>query len=150
MKLTWILVFLLSGFILSAYFAFFHNRPRKVKIQLLEAPQQDLALELNSFIASRPDDERLAVMVDNLNWIIRNDYQRDLRVKRVIHQDLKSLVEMSRLYDRLERPDPVTREAYEDALTTITERTTNLRHNKDQAIRDEILLLGEMIEGNDR
>ena len=148
-KITMLGVFFLTGFLVSGYFAFFHGRPQQVKTKLLEAPKRDLAIEFNSFIVAHPGEE-LNQLVDDLNWLLKNDYHRDLRVKRIIHQDLTSLVAISKLREKLEREDEKTSLAYTQALGTITQRTSNLRNTKDEKIRDEILLLGEMIERNDR
>ena len=148
-KLTMIGVFLLKGFLISGYFAFFHGRGHQVNTKLLQDTGRESAEKINSFIVMNPN-ENLNEMVTNLNWIIRNDYQRDIRVRRVIHQDLHSLVEMSHLYEKLDRPDTKTLAAYQAAITTITDRTVALRKAKDQTIRDEILLIGKIIERNDR
>lgn len=148
-KILLYLAWFVVAFVGALYFAFRKVKPKKVDVKLLEAPQQQLALELNQFIKANPSRE-LDTMVGNLNWIIKNDYQRDLRVKRVIHQDLKSLVEMSRLRHKLERKDADVERTYNEALKTISARTTTLRYEKDQMIRDEILILSDMIKGNDR
>jgi hypothetical protein len=142
-------VLLIAGLILSAYFAFFWRRPKKVEMKLLEKSHRDLALELNSFIVSNPG-EKLNRLVEDLNWLLKNDYQRDIRVKRVIHQDLAGLVAISKLREKLEREDRQTALTYRQALATITDRTRQLRHSKDETIREEILMLGEMIEDNRR
>jgi len=148
-KLTALGVFLLKGFILSGYFAFFHGRPQQVNTRLLESAQQDLATEFNSFIVAHPGED-LDQLVEDLNWLLKNDYTRDIRVKRIIHQDLKGLVAISKLREKLEREDKQTSLAYDQALKTITDRTNKLRNTKDETIREQILLLGEMIKGNDR
>jgi ABC-type transport system involved in Fe-S cluster assembly fused permease/ATPase subunit len=148
-KIGFYLFCFIIALISSLYLMFRKVKPKKVEVKLLESPQQQLALEFNQFIKSHPSRE-LDTMVGNLNWIIKNDYQRDLRVKRVIHQDLKSLVEMSRLRHKLERKDIETERAYSAALKTIADRTTTLRYEKDQMIRDEILILSDMIKGNGR
>lgn len=148
-KSLFIAIFLVGGLLFSAYMAFWPRKPKKVKMQMLEAPQQELALEFNSFLASNPSED-LNRLVSDLNWIIKNDYQRDIRVKRIIHQDLKSLVDMSKLREQLGRDDEQTSLAYRQAVATIAERTSNLRYAKDENIRDQILILGDMIKGNDR
>jgi hypothetical protein len=57
---------------------------------------------------------------------------------------------MMDLREKLARPNEQTLLAYEQALSTIATRVSLLRHTKDQAIRDEILMLGKMIDRNDR
>lgn len=148
-KLTFLGVLLLKGFFVSGYFAFFHGKPKTINATLIEASNAYLADALNEYIKREPS-EKLNTLVDNLNWIIDNDYQRDIRVKRVIHQDLKSLVEIHTLLLKLDRPDEVALEVYNSSLDTIVNRTHKLRYIKDEYIRDEILLLGDMIEGNER
>lgn len=145
-----IAVLLLAGFLFSVAMLRIRTQwPKKVKMQMLEAPQRDLALEFNSFLASNPSED-LNRLVSDLNWIIKNDYQRDIRVKRIIHQDLKSLVDMNKLREQLGRNDDQTSLAYRQAVATIAERTSKLRYTKDENIRDQILILGDMIKGNDR
>jgi len=147
MKLTWILVLVLGGFFTSAYFAFFRNRPKLVKHKRLEITKQGLGAQFNFHAAKNPS-KKMDALIDDLNWIIKNDYHRDIRVKKLMHQDMRSLVEISTNMDRLERVDAVAQEVYDNALNTISNRASNLRHSKDQVIRDQILMLGEMIEGN--
>lgn len=142
-------VFLFKAFLASGYFAFFYNRPKRVKVTLLEDAHQDFATQFNEFVAKYPDD-KLNQLVDDLNWIIRNNYKKDIRVKRVIHQDLKGLVAIANLREKLERPDTETSLAYDEALETISERVSHLRNVKDKTLRDQILMLGEIIKGNDR
>jgi hypothetical protein len=54
------------------------------------------------------------------------------------------------LREKLERPNEPSLLAYEQALNTIATRVNLLRHTKDQTIRDEILMLGDLIKRNDR
>ena len=147
-KMAFLGVFLLKGLLVSGYFAFFHGKPKQLDIKLLQDSSAQ-AKELNQFVQEHPSPELTALMRD-LDWVIRNEYQRDIRVKRIIHQDLRSLAEMSRLYDMLERSDSESQQAYQDALSTISDRMNKLRHTKDMAIREEILLLGDLIKRNDR
>jgi hypothetical protein len=103
----------------------------------------------NKFVEKYPS-ELLHTLVDDLNWLINNKYDRDIRVKRVIHQDLEGLTAMMELREKLERPNEPSLLAYEQALNTIATRVNLLRHTKDQTIRDEILMLGDLIKRNDR
>lgn len=143
-------ILLIKAFVASGYFAFFHNKPKKIEIKQIEgANNGKLAVELNVFIMQNPSDT-MNELVTDLNWILKNDYQRDIRVKRIIHQDLKGLVDIHRLVEKLERVDPQTQETFDNSLKLIAERVNTLRYAKDETIRNEILMLGEMIEGNDR
>ncbi len=141
---------ILKGFLASGYFAFFYNPSKKVKVKLLESDQHETAELFNNFLATETSNETLDELVDNLNWIIKNDYAKDIRVKRVIHQDLKGLVAISRLIEKLDREDREASLAYDQALNTIADRVARLRHVKDENLRDQILMLGEMIEENDK
>jgi hypothetical protein len=171
-KLSILGILLLKGFLVSGYFAFFHNRPTKEDTKslwidpttrdasvyvdgtwqiLVDGPDQ-LHLVSNSFdefVKKYPSD-MLHTLVDDLNWLISNKYDSDIRVKRIIHQDLEGLTVMMDLREKLARPNEQTLLAYEQALSTIATRVSLLRHTKDQAIRDEILMLGKMIDRNDR
>jgi hypothetical protein len=149
-KAAIMLMLLVKGLVVSGYFAFFHSRPKQVNLQPFEGSHmRKYLVELNRFAREHPNPSLDSFMVD-LDWIIRNQYERDLRVRRLVHQDLKSLVEITRLYDTLERDDNDSHQVYHDALSNIAARMNKLRHTKDQAIRDEILLLGDMIQRNNK
>tara|TARA_R110000851_G_C12835872_1_gene541204 strand:+ start:98 stop:622 length:525 start_codon:yes stop_codon:yes gene_type:complete len=172
-KLSIIALLLIKGLVVSGYFAFFRNKPIKDdtvhgwhnpythktsvytdgKWQIVKldgsVEMQLVSDSFNKFVEKYPS-ELLHTLVDDLNWLINNKYDRDIRVKRVIHQDLEGLTAMMELREKLERPNEPSLLAYEQALNTITTRVNLLRHTKDQTIRDEILMLGDLIKRNDR
>lgn len=149
-KLTMLGVLLLKGFIVSGYFAFFHGQHRQVKVKLLEGTGDvGLAMALNKFVRTNPTPE-LNQLIDDLNWIMEHDMSRDIRVKRLIHQDLKSLVEITNLRKNLSEVDYEIQQAYDQSFQTICERARNLRTADNRDIRNEILILSDMIEGNDK
>lgn len=149
LKLSSIIIFVLASLVISGYFAFFYRQHRHIDTKKLERSQKEFADELNLFMKNNPSIN-LDECVANINWLIRNDYQSDIRVKRLVHQDIKSLAEMSRLQDKLERTDPQTAQAFGDAIKTITDRSKKIRYTQDQHIRDEIILLSDMIKDNER
>lgn len=143
---------LIVALVVSAYFAFFHA-PKKVKLQLLDDDaNKSVGAKLNDLVASAPNPLLESIITD-LNWLLRNDYKRDIRVKRIIHQDLVNLVAISDLWQKLEYRatlDSPTKTQYIETLACIADRTRQLRYSKDEHIRDEILLLGDLIKRNDQ
>jgi hypothetical protein len=148
--MTVIGVFILAGFVISGYFAFFHGQSGQIKLRHLDKNvYQGWAKKFNEFVKRHPELD-LDKLTQDLNWIIKNDYHRDLRVKRIVHQDLESLGRMSKLRSLISDLRPADQARVDESLKVITQRAHDLRHIKEEHIREEMLLLGGMIERNSR
>lgn len=143
-KIPIILFFVVKGLLISGYFAFVHGRPKKISVDKVAESSQNLAKQFNSFADVHPSD-KMSQLVEDLEWILDNDYRDDVRIQNVIHKDIKNLLDMGHFRSLLQQPDVVVEQQFEDSLTTIIQRTTDIRHSKDEDVKAQIRLLGETI-----
>ena len=140
---------LVKGLLVSGYFGFIHGKPKRISVKKFSEAKQDLAAQFNSFALAHPSDT-MSQLIADLEWILRNDYRKDIRVKRILHQDLKNLMDMAHLRDTLQSYDTLIETKVQDALETIVTRTTAIRYSNDAAVKEKVLMLGEIIDDNER
>lgn len=144
MMIPIVILFVIAIYLIS-------RRPPRINLKLLEGTGQvPHAGRINQLLEKQPKNRQLKRIVNDLNWLLENDYRRDIRVKRIIHQDLRSLGEMIDLKEQVGASDLMTQNAVNQSLDVIATRTHKLRHTRNEAARNEILTLADMIKGNDR
>lgn len=140
-KIPAMLVVLIVGLIVSGYFAFISSRPNTVKIPQADDKLKSLLKDFNKTAIANPSPEMNA-LVRNVNWILENNKDTTLHVKRVLHQDLKSLNMTASLMDTMLDKSRID---FDEDVSTVLDRTYRIKEIHDKDIQDQINILQQMI-----
>lgn len=146
-KLWLLLVAMLKIGGLTVYGLHTLTKTPQLSVKRLEKPKRELATGYNQFVNSYPN-RRLKALTKQLQWLLENDYQRNPRVRRILHQDLKNLMDMAKLKEKLSEPDPKVDALLDSKIDEVMKRITAIRRAKDEAVKEEILIHAELIDFN--
>lgn len=119
----------------------------QLTVRRLEKPKRELAIGYNKFVDEHPN-KKMKELTKQLQWLLENDYQRNPRVRRILHQDLKNLMSMAELKSKLSEPDAEIEKLLDDKVEEVTTRVKAIRHTKDEAVKEEILIHAGLIDFN--
>jgi len=123
------------------------TRTPQLTIKKIEKHKRELAIGYNKFVDEYPN-KKMKDLTKQLQWLLENDYQRNPRVRRILHQDLKNLMSMAELKSKLSEPDAEIEKLLDDKVEEVTTRVKAIRHAKDEAVKEEILIHAGLIDFN--
>lgn len=146
-KIAILLLSLLKIGGISVYALHKITKTPQLTVKKLEKPKRELAIGYNKFVDMHPN-KQMNELTKQLQWLLENDYKRNPRVRRILHQDLKNLMSMIELKDSLSKSDTDVDKLLNEKITEVVERVKAIRQAKDAAVKEEILLHADLIDDN--